>query len=120
MAVIEMRTASAADVDQFFGRRPSGTIKAVVVTVDGVPAALGGLSYADKRVTLFSDLKPAIRPHVRSMAFLRAVKKLQGWCGQARTPVFAVADENEPTSRALLSRLGFELIGDDVYVWGAC
>jgi hypothetical protein len=119
MARVEMRTATAADVDRFFGSRPAGTVKTVVVTVDGEPAAIGGLSYADKRVTLFSDLKPAVRPYVRSMAFLRAVKQLQTWCGQAKAPVFAVADDDEPTSKALLTRLGFECIADDVYVWGA-
>lgn len=97
------------------------TVKAQVIRLDGAAAAVVGLSYNGHQVVLFSDYKPSFKPYIKSMAVLRAIKKVHAMMKASRAPIYAVADEGEMQSPDLLARLGFEYIGEssegDVYQW---
>lgn len=89
------------------------TVRAVVVLVDDEPAAVIGLALGIDCATLYSDVKPALEPHLRRLPVLRALKlsmKLVKQCGR---DVYAIRQSGTD----LLPRLGFEHLEGEVYVW---
>jgi hypothetical protein len=105
--------ASAADIDEFYGDRPGESMHAIIVRVDGQPAGIIGVAIERARLRAFSEYKPELEPHLKSIAALRAIKAAQKMFAASRLPLFAVCDG----SAALLVRLGFVHVQDDVYLW---
>lgn len=120
---IGYRLASASDIDAYYGSRPPQTLKAVILTLDGSPAAIVGLANEGNCWKLFSEYRPQFKRYLRSMATLRAIKATMSLVEQCRLPVVAVTQPDEPDSPRLLRRLGFEFHNEsedgDVYVWVA-
>jgi hypothetical protein len=106
------RYASAADVDKYYGERPPQTIRAAVVTLDDEPVGIAGLSYDGDRYTAFSEFKPELEPHLKSMPVLRAVKAVQKMILTADLPVIV----QNTTNPKLLERLGFIEIQPGVHL----
>lgn len=104
--------ASAADVDALYRSRPGETLRAVVIRVDGHPAGIIGLAKEPDRDRLFSEYTEKLEPHLKSMAILRALKTVMAWVQASRVPVYAIAE-----NPALLERLGFEKVNDEVFTW---
>lgn len=118
---VAYRPATASDVDLYYGSRPSQTLKAIVMTLDGEPAAIVGLANEGGYLKLFSEYKPEFRPYMRSIATLRAIKAVMRMVENSKLAVVAVTQPNEPDSPRLLQRLGFEFHNTtddgDVYEW---
>lgn len=118
---IGSRPATAADVDRYYGARPRQTVKAMILTLDGNPAAIVGLANEGSYWKLFSEYKPEFKRYLQSMATLRAIKKVILMIGDCRLPVVAVTQPNEPDSPRLLERLGFVFHNESeegsVYEW---
>lgn len=111
--MISFRAASGSDVDRFYGERPSETLTAIAILLDGEPVAILGLANDIGCYRLFSDYKPELEPHLKSMTVLRALKAVQNLCAKAGLPVYAL-QERDPE---ILERLGFQRIRDGVYLW---
>lgn len=101
--MIAWRYASTADVEKYYGELPPQTIRAVVVLLDDEPVGIAGLSYDGDRYTAFSEYKPELEPHLKSMTVLRAVKAVQRMVKTANLPVIVVNSSNP----GLLERIGF-------------
>ena len=115
--MITYQYATASDIDAYYGERPRPTMRAIAISLNGVPAAIIGLYFAGDRLMAFSEFKPELEPHLKSMTVLRAIKAAQRMFEQSKRPVYAVGDE---CSR-ILDRLGFKHIDDGVYRWlGEC
>lgn len=110
--MIAWRYATAADVDRYYEERPGPTIRAIVVLLDEEPVGIVGLSYDGDRYTAFSEYKPALEPHLKSMTVLRAVKAAQRMIQEANLPVLVVNTSNPK----LLERLGFREIQPGVHL----
>lgn len=106
------RFATAADLDAYYGERPAQTVRAVILALDDEPAAVVGLANEGGYYKLFSEYKPQFKPYLRSMTTLRAIKAVMRMIKQARLPVVAVEQPNEPDSPRLLARMGFVFHND--------
>lgn len=111
--MIAWRFATAADIDSYYGERPQVSVRAIVVTLDGEPVGIVGLELRGDRAVAFSEYKPALEPHLKSMPVLRAVKAAQRMFRASRVPV-VVANTSNPK---LLERLGFIEIAPSVHLW---
>lgn len=101
--MIAYRFATAADIDGYYGERPDVSIRAIVVLLDEKPAGIVGLELRGDRAIAFSEFKPELEPHMKSITVARAIKAAQVLFRAARVPVIVVNTSNPP----LLERLGF-------------
>jgi hypothetical protein len=117
---LEGRPARAADVAQFY---PDITcsFRAWVAELDGEPKGIIGVALLSPIACMFSAFAPELRPHLKRPAVLRLIKKAEGAVKASPVPVWAVAQEDEPTAPGVLERLGFihlgEMDGDTIYEW---
>lgn len=113
--MITWRFARGADVDEYYGERPELTLRAITIFMDEKPMGIIGVAMNDTQALAFSDYKPELQPHLRSMPVLRAIKAAQLLFENTRVPLYA----QRTTDNALLSRLGFAHAGGEVYRWVA-
>lgn len=112
-----MRAATAADIETYYGVPQGPTLRALVAELDGQPIGVIGLARQGPVSRLFSEFRPELRPHLKSMAVLRGIKTVLRWVEAAKIPVYALAQCDEPDAHRLLKRLGFEQRDDEVYLW---
>jgi hypothetical protein len=105
--------ASTACIDAYYGERPRETIKAIVIRLDGQPAAIIGMAMEGDRMRAFSDHRPELVPYLKSMTVLRAIKAAQRMFSQSVRPVIAIRG----AANCLLERLGFVLVTKEVLQW---
>lgn len=111
--MIHSRFATAADIDGFYGERPAPTMRAIAILMDDAPVAIIGLAQHRDRYQAFSEYKPALEPHLRSMAVLRAIKAAQSMIASAVMPVVAFCKDKPD----LIERLGFIKVRNGAYLW---
>lgn len=112
--MIAWRFARGADIDRFYGERPKQTARALTVLIDDEPVAIAGLIGQGDHCIAFSDVKPALEPHLKSMPVLRVIMAVQRMCADSKLPVFAL----KTTNSGLLPRMGFVPTDDpEVYRW---
>lgn len=108
---LSARPATAADVREFYPGL-SNSFRAWVCELDGKVEGIIGVALLRPIACLFSSFREALRPYLRHPAVLRIIKKAQGAVKASRVPVWAVAQEDEPTAPTILQRLGFRLRGE--------
>lgn len=95
-----------------------GTIRGLAFDVDGECACIGGLVWTDP-MQCFSHTTEAGKRYPKLI--YKIALRLKEWMRDCHAPVYAVADQKEPTAPRLLARLGFEEHHDSaigqVYVW---
>lgn len=120
MAEVEIVPATADHLRQFFGDSPRQTVRAWAVLLDGKPVGLGGFAYGGDYITVFSDLRPEIRPY-RKVILKAAQHVMREAVSRHQGAVMAIADPNEPTAPNFLKHLGFLWVGTspqgEVYQW---
>ena len=108
------RPATRADI-LCWHPEASCSFRAWVCELDGEPAGIIGLSLARPTPTLFSVVEPELKPFLRSITVLKLIKQAQAAVTESRLPVFALVDPKEgyaATAPAMLTRLGFEQVGE--------
>lgn len=95
------------------GNRP--TVRGIAVHLDGDLIAIAGVRYAYGTVIMFCGLRDEARQFRKTIhkVALGLVKE----AGERHRRVIAEPDDDEPTSRRWLSRLGFEPDDDGIWVW---
>lgn len=114
---LSVRFATAGDIESFYGQLQQPTLRALVVEMRGDVVGLVGLARRGSISIFFSEVRTELRPHLKRMVALRAIKRAMKWVEQSAVPVFAIAQEDEPQAPALLVRLGFEPVSEDLYRW---
>lgn len=125
MAALEARPATPADVEEWYGGPSPGTVRAVVVLLDGKVAGIAGLVLpgltGGRLAEAFSDMKEELAPYLRQSVVQCAIGRVIRLIRQSKYTVVAVADPAIPTSEALLQRLGATRVGSirdgEVYQW---
>lgn len=115
MTDIEIRTATATDIAALYDGPVKRSIRAVVVTVDGVPLGLGGVYYEEDRVIGFARIKADLRAY--PFAIYKAALAVMAMIDRRAATVVAVADQCVPRSKQFLEHLGFQQIEGEVYQW---
>lgn len=111
--MISHRFATQADVEQFYGELPAATMTAIAICQGEECVALIGLAKKRGHLVAFSEFKPELAPHLKSISVLRAIKAAQRMFADAVLPVFTICQG----SSALLSRMGFVPYENEVYQW---
>ena len=114
-----LRPGTQRDYLAFYGKPPLYSAKTLVADLDGTIIGVAGIEYRRGFLYAFSDLTPEIRQFRK--ALVRAGDWLLRQMIQAGVPVAAVANPNEPTAQAFLTRIGFVHVGatvdGEVYEW---
>lgn len=116
---VSFRFATANDIERYYGTCPYQTLRAVVLLLNDEPAAVIGVARDEDHAQFFGDYRDTFVPHMKSMTTLRAIKRAMRIVAESHLPVFALADEEEPDSERLLTRLGFAPVPDRhrLYQW---
>lgn len=113
-----IRPTTAADIDVFAGGPLSDSIRAYSVEHEGEVLAMAGIRHSPLK-TCFGDIKPEIKRHPRML--VKLARKVTGMIDDYDEPVYAIADEDEPTAVNFLLHCGFEYIGKndqgEVFIW---
>jgi hypothetical protein len=87
--------------------------------LDGELAGVIGLALTRPRACLFCWFDEKLRPHLKSVAVLRLVKKTEALMQARGLPVYAIRQADEPKAAEMLTRLGFTPLdvvdGDEVW-----
>lgn len=108
-----IRNATREDFIAFCGEPPSHTVRAVVAEKDGKPIGIGGVLLIDGNAVIFSDIKEEMKRY--KWTFFKVAKRIIEMAKTFDMPIGA--DAGEPTSPALLTRLGFVRSSKGVYIW---
>lgn len=116
---ITTRPAIAADVSGI--HNVGASYRAWACELDGELAGVVGLALTRPRACLFCWFDEKLRPHLKSVAVLRLLKKVEALIQERALPVYAIRQESEPSAARVLTRLGFVSVGehdgDDVWEW---
>lgn len=104
------RPATAADVAGLHDSTAS--YKAWACDLDGELVGVVGLALTRPRACLFCWFDETLRPHLKSVAVLRLLKKVEATMRKRGLPVFAICQADEPKAPSILSRLGFVPFGE--------
>ena len=113
----KIRPATQKDVEDWYGKTPLLSMRAIAGELEGKVVAIGGV-YRDKGAIVgIAGLKEEMRPRLRDIArMVKEGKKII----QDYPVVVAFADKNEPTADSFIRHLGFEHCGShelgEVYV----
>ena len=100
----EIRWATAADLDRFYGERVPMTVRARVAELEGEIIAVFGWRMVGGRALVFSELSEAARRF--PMSIVRETRKLMSELGSV--PAICIADPGEPTAAKFLRVLGWQ------------
>ena len=115
---IDYRYATREDVENFYGRRLDGTLRAFVWTLDGKVHGVIGLSRADGAMTFFSDNTTEFLPHIRSFRIRRSVLEVMKWIRECPMIVYSVAyDGDGYQGSKVLASLGFQHYSEGTWIW---
>ncbi len=106
---IIFKPATMAYAKEFYGDQYTKSFKGYVALLDGKAIGVGGISFQNETMVLFSDIKKKMRPFKRDI--VRGVYILGGMVKDVRYPIFAVADKKELAAERLLTKLGFVFSG---------
>ena len=93
------------------------TLRAIVVTLDGDPAAILGVSRERGIGKYFADYTVELEPYLKSITVLRAIKASMEFVKNYPGPVYSVAQHRK--GARLLKRLGFTHISGDLFLWAS-
>ena len=113
-----LRKIRRQDVEEFKDW-PIPGVRGVAFYLDGEVVGIAGLAYYRPFIMAFSNISEEMRPYLKTITAARGVKAVQKLLSECRAPVFAITDKDEPTSVALLERLGFEQSEEieELYQW---
>lgn len=108
MSAVTFTEATPELARAYYGGLPPYSFKGYVALLDGKPIGIGGVFFNGAPVA-FSEMKDEMRTRTKDKA--RAVRVLERLINTYKSPVVAVAAE--PTSVPLLTKLGFQLTGEE-------
>jgi hypothetical protein len=114
---ITARPATAEDIDRYYGSRPRQTLRALVVLMDDDVKGVVGIARHADHARFFSEFREELRPHLRTLPVMRAIKRVQQFVAASVLPVYAIAEESEKDSARILTRLGFVHHSENIYQW---
>lgn len=114
---ITWRFATAKDVQAYYGSLPAQTMRAVVIVMGEEVAGILGVASHENHAQFFSEFREPLRPHLRTLPAMRAIKRAQGLVRESLLPVFAIAEETEADAVRILTRLGFVHHQENIYTW---
>ena len=107
---LSYRPATAQDVEEFYGRSPYETLRAMVILLDGRVAGIIGIARTGYSTRLFSEHRPELEPYLSSVTVWRAVKAALRFVDECRSSVYVVSSDPR-----MMRRLGFEEVSEGLW-----
>ena len=115
---MNIRPATRADVIEMCGGTFLDNIWAMAVEDDGELMAIAGVRYSNPRMC-FGNIKPELKKSPRTI--IKLARLVTAVVEESEVPVYAIANEDEPTAPRFLEHVGFEhlMSSDDgeIYRW---
>ena len=109
MTSCRIEPATPETVEAFYGEPVGYSFKGIVAVEDENVIGIGGIYRLNGKRIAFTDMKPEMRKHKKIM--VKSCRLLMDMIRKEHRPVYAVANQDEPTAQDLLARLGFEPTG---------
>lgn len=109
MTKCSLQPATAEAAEAFYGRPVDYSFKGIIAVEDEKVIGIGGIYRLNGKRVAFTDMKPEMRRHKKVM--VKSCRLLMAMIREEKGPVYAVANQDEPTAPDLLARLGFESTG---------
>lgn len=106
---IIIKPATMAYAKEFYGDQYTKSFKGHVALLNGKVVGIGGLSFENETMVLFSDIKEEMRPFKKDI--VRSMRVLAKLVDSTNYPVVSIADKKEAGAEMLLNRLGFASSG---------
>jgi len=90
-------------------------MRALVAEMDGKIVGVIGVSREGNVGKYFCNFAPELKPYLRSITIMRAIKQSMEFVKQYGGPVVSVAEHAE--GARILGRLGFEHLYGEFYLW---
>ena len=113
--LVAWRYATVEDVLFVYDGAVKPTLRAIVVTLDGEPAGIIGVSREGGIGKYFSEYRDELKPYLRSITVMRAIKASMKFVTDYPGPVYAMAGHEE--GARILTRLGFTQVNGDLFTW---
>lgn len=114
-----LRPATAADWISFYGEPPKHSFQGLVAEQDGKPVGMTGIQFQKPYPVAFGNMTDPMRPFKQSI--WKAARWMIRLMAEHGRPVIVIANPNEPTAPAMLTRMGFRHVGTspdgEVYQW---
>lgn len=114
MTSIELRLATPALLERFYGQTPKRTSRAIVAVEGERVLGVAGVYQDGARMVAFTEMSDEIRANKRLI--VRGYRMLKPLL-EAGLPIYALADRCVEGSEVLLRHFGFERVCDEVYQW---
>lgn len=108
---ITIEPATMAYAKEFYGDQCNKSFRGYVALLGGKVIGVGGLSFENETMMLFSDIKEELRPFKRDI--VRGFHILERMVAKTNYPIVAVADKKEKLSERILTRIGFTPSGNE-------
>lgn len=100
-----IRPANGNDIHGWYGRNP-GTMRAVIVEIDGKPIAIGGVMHKHGALMAFMDMKP--EAHDYPIAIMRGTyRAIRDIFSHYQIPIYATISEELESAPRYLRHIGF-------------
>jgi hypothetical protein len=90
-------------------------MRALVAEMDGEIVGVIGIVRDREWGRFFSEFTPKLKPYLKSLKIMRAIKSALTFCDEYQGPVMAVAEDAE--SCRIMNRLGFTHLYGAWYGW---
>ena len=107
--MVELRTATQADVEQYFGKKPDFSLRGVVAVEDGKTIGVGGVYRAGAQIMVFVDMKDEMRKYPKLI--VKAGKLVLPYINRYTVVMAYVKPEQEAAMR-FAKHFGFEDTGE--------
>jgi len=115
---VEIRPATATDIEALYGHPAKFTLRAVVAEHEGEVLGIMGVFHSTPLMA-FCQVTPRMKERYPT-TILRAVKAFPTLLHGYSEPIYAIPDPNEPHAREILKKAGFrrdESRDAEIYVW---
>jgi len=102
---IKIEPATMAYAREFYGDQYTKSFKGYAALLNDKVVGIAGLSFEDKQMMLFSDMKEELRPYKKDI--VRSIHIIGDMVEKTNYPIMAIASNTEKASERLLTYLGF-------------
>lgn len=109
-----VRPATTDDAIAMWGNTYSDTLRAVACEDNGELLAIAGIRYS-RPAMCFSDIRPELKRSPKTI--MKIARQVICLVRSVKREVYALADQDEPTSMNFLAHLGFEHVEGRLFKW---
>lgn len=115
MSNVKIMPATEAMLTDFYGEKPTKTVRALMGIVNGKPLGLGGYYIDTARVVMFSDISEEGMRYKKTIFTI--AKRMLVHARATGLPIWVTPDKKHSDATRMLERLGFKKLNEEVWIW---